>query len=242
MSLAFSAASYENFENNDGVNNSENLDKRHQKVRRTTTQKRLPNLKVENMLSKIHEGFSGDDDEEDNYKPLEPISGPSSASSERLDALQKNQQNQQNQPTKENMVNMTSNNEVLFRTLGKPPQPNEDDYDANDYSNYGNEKTIEEYYKRMLPGYQQQQQNLQNGQRNAINKPYYNQVAYKVPESYSDEDSILLQKMNYMITLLEDQQDERTNNVTEEVILYSFLGIFIIFLADTFVRAGKYVR
>jgi hypothetical protein len=45
-----------------------------------------------------------------------------------------------------------------------------------------------------------------------------------------------------MITLLEDQQDERTNNVTEEVVLYTFLGVFIIFIADTFVRAGKYVR
>ena len=45
-----------------------------------------------------------------------------------------------------------------------------------------------------------------------------------------------------MISLLEDQKDEKTNNVTEEVILYSFLGIFIIFIADTFVKAGKYVR
>ena len=45
-----------------------------------------------------------------------------------------------------------------------------------------------------------------------------------------------------MINLLEEHQDEKTNNVTEEVVLYSFLGIFIIFIADTFVRAGKYVR
>jgi high-affinity K+ transport system ATPase subunit B len=52
----------------------------------------------------------------------------------------------------------------------------------------------------------------------------------------------LLQKLNYMISLLEDQQDEKTNNVTEEVVLYSFLGIFIIFVVDSFARAGKYVR
>ena len=49
-------------------------------------------------------------------------------------------------------------------------------------------------------------------------------------------------KINYMINLLEDQQDERTNNVTEEVVLYSFLGIFIIFVVDSFARAGKYTR
>ena len=45
-----------------------------------------------------------------------------------------------------------------------------------------------------------------------------------------------------MITLLEDQQDEKTNNVTEEVVLYSFLGIFIIFIVDSFAKVGKYVR
>jgi hypothetical protein len=45
-----------------------------------------------------------------------------------------------------------------------------------------------------------------------------------------------------MISLLEEQQDEKTNNVTEEVILYSFLGIFIIFIVDSFAKVGKYVR
>jgi hypothetical protein len=53
---------------------------------------------------------------------------------------------------------------------------------------------------------------------------------------------VLLNKINYMINLLEDQQDERTNNVTEEVVLYSFLGIFIIFVVDSFARVGKYTR
>jgi hypothetical protein len=45
-----------------------------------------------------------------------------------------------------------------------------------------------------------------------------------------------------MINLLEEKQDEKTNNVTEEIILYSFLGIFIIFIVDSFARVGKYVR
>ena len=53
---------------------------------------------------------------------------------------------------------------------------------------------------------------------------------------------ILLEKLNYMINLLEEQQDDKTNNVTEEVILYCFLGIFIIFIIDSFSRVGKYVR
>ena len=58
----------------------------------------------------------------------------------------------------------------------------------------------------------------------------------------SDKNDILMEKLNYMIKLLEEQQDERTGNVTEELILYSFLGIFIIFIVDSFARVGKYVR
>jgi hypothetical protein len=52
----------------------------------------------------------------------------------------------------------------------------------------------------------------------------------------------LMEKINYMIHLLEEQQDEKTGNVTEEVILYSFLGIFIIFIVDSFYYVGKYTR
>ena len=52
----------------------------------------------------------------------------------------------------------------------------------------------------------------------------------------------LLEKLNYMIHLLEEQQDEKTGHVTEEIILYSFLGVFLIFIVDSFARAVKYMR
>jgi hypothetical protein len=125
----------------------------------------------------------------------------------------------------------------MFRTLGRAPQPmyeGSDNLDLNDYNNYGDNKSVEEYYKKVLPGY------IPN--KNPANKLYYN-VSNNVSthETLSGQD-VLLQKLNYMITLLEDQQDEKTSNVTEEVVLYSFLGIFIIFIVDSFARVGKYVR
>ena len=52
----------------------------------------------------------------------------------------------------------------------------------------------------------------------------------------------LMKKLNYMIHLLEEQQDEKTGNVAEELILYLFLGIFVIFVVDSFARAAKYTR
>ena len=72
---------------------------------------------------------------------------------------------------------------------------------------------------------------------------YFNQNGYTnlTSNSNTNKDQ-LLDKLNYMIHLLEEQKDEKTGHVIEEVILYSFLGIFIIFIVDSFARAGKYTR
>lgn len=68
--------------------------------------------------------------------------------------------------------------------------------------------------------------------------PYFSQMSTQ-PQPSRDE---LMNKLDHILHLLEEQQDERTGHVAEEVILYSFLGVFIIFVVDSFARAGKYVR
>ena len=54
--------------------------------------------------------------------------------------------------------------------------------------------------------------------------------------------SQLMEKLNYMIRLLEEQQKEPTQNIMEEFVLYGLLGVFMIYLVDSFSRAGKYIR
>ena len=223
MSLAMFAAPFDdNTELN--TNNSDNIinQKRrtHSKTYKKYPKENFDTIKVNSVLEKIHGNLDDDDDDKDTFNPPPPAESA---------GVNK---------TKPLPQNMTSNNDVMFRTLGRAPQPNydgSDDLDLNDYSIYGDNKTNEEYYKRVIPGYTQQ--------KNPVNKPYYSTANYSQPivPEFATQD-VLLQKLNYMITLLEDQQDERTDNVTEEVVLYSFLGIFIIFIADTFVKAGKYVR
>ena len=66
--------------------------------------------------------------------------------------------------------------------------------------------------------------------------PYY-ENATNVPNIHD-----LMKKLNYMIHLLEENKDEKTNTVTEELILYMFLGVFVIFVVDSFAKAGKYTR
>ena len=72
----------------------------------------------------------------------------------------------------------------------------------------------------------------------ASNQPYYAKMGIGA-QAIDDK---LMEKINYMIHLLEAQQNEKTSNITEEFILYTFLGVFMIFLVDSFARSGKYTR
>jgi len=75
------------------------------------------------------------------------------------------------------------------------------------------------------------------------NAPYYKQIASsKVPNDTSSYEHQLMEKLNYMIHLLEEQQKEPTDHIVEEFILYTLLGIFMIYLVDSFTRVGKYTR
>jgi len=69
-------------------------------------------------------------------------------------------------------------------------------------------------------------------------KPYYAAMGI----SNSDSNDKVMEKINYMIHLLENMENEKTANVTEEFVLYTFLGVFVIFVLDSFSRHGKYVR
>lgn len=75
-----------------------------------------------------------------------------------------------------------------------------------------------------------------------LGKPYYSSMGIGKSSSNDESNQTLFQKLNYMTHILEDIQMEKTSNVTEELILYSFLGVFVIFIVDSFTRAGKYYR
>lgn len=222
MSLAMFAASINDNSNITLPNNSDNNDNLLNQKRHKRTQRKYPKIenfdtnKVANVLEGLHNSATEDDEDDSGsfYPPPKPESS----------GVQKTI------PQKETFGGMDA---LLGKNLiGKAPSPTgtSDKLDLNDYGIYGDNKTIDEYYRNVIPGYNQQRNNVNQG---------YHQTSENINVGGQD---VLLQKLNYMISLLEEQQDEKTDNVTEEVILYSFLGIFIIFMADTFVRAGKYTR
>ena len=227
MSLAMYAAPFNNNDYMDKINNDDNPIAR-KKNANNKTQKRYPkdvnSEKVNTILQTIH-NLPPQDDELGDFNTLLPP--PISAGVEQT-------------KSKENSKNRNNNEDDMSSYLNPPNDFYKSantmtDSNANYKSIYSNvnDSSTPSFgntadYGRFIPDYSKMY---------GLGKTE-NFVA-STPKSQSD---ILLEKLNYMITLLEQQQDDRTSNVTEEVILYSFLGIFIIFIVDSFARVGKYVR
>ena len=113
---------------------------------------------------------------------------------------------------------------------------NTDEQDENNVNNDNQHSTpyVKQYYNQFLPNKLISQDSIDD--RAYPQSLPTNQFSNNIPNNETVE------KMNYMIHLLEDQQAKKTEHVTEEIVLYSFLGIFTIFIVDSFARVGKYVR
>ena len=70
-------------------------------------------------------------------------------------------------------------------------------------------------------------------------KPFYTAGTGLGKDSKSDK---ITDRLGYIVHLLEQQQNEKTDNVLEECVLYVLLGTFVIFVVDSFSRGGKYIR
>ena len=76
----------------------------------------------------------------------------------------------------------------------------------------------------------------------STNASYVEHFVPKLSNATNLPQNELMTKLNHILHLLEEQKDTRTENVTEELILYLFLGVFVIFSIDSFAKVGKYTR
>jgi len=235
MSLAMYAAPFDN-DDEQIVNNDKTNYIGKKKTALNKTQKRYSlnpkeNVDTDKVLSVIQSIHNLPDQQNNELADFNPIPPPTSMGVQSTIAREAKQPGFLQQVTPDVYSNISNN------TSGN--LDNNSTYDV--YSENNNQNMSENYYKRFIPNYQEM----------------YNTKPYNVPNyNFSNSTSLpnaktgyegsssdlLIEKLNYMINLLEEQQDERTNNVTEEVVLYSFLGIFIIFIVDSFARVGKYTR
>ena len=243
MSLAITAASVENDNNFIESTYNKNIieDKRRHSNTNAKTQKyRSPEFnmeKVKSVINSLHNNIS-DDNELADFTPNSisntngnKITSPTIEKFTALNPLEPPQSMRQ-------LESETYDTNV--------PQPMQnDDADLQDLNKaFLNDAQVRDYYKKLVPGSHNQNQMLDNQMQNQTQNQNQNQNRNRysnILETGSTND-VLLNKLNYIINLLEEQQDEKTNNVTEEVVLYSFLGVFIIFVVDSFARVGKYIR
>ncbi len=212
---------------NSGANNNNDNDTpigRKKAMGANKTQKRYPvdtskennmySEKVNSVLQSIH-NLPATSDQLGDFNPLPP---PTSAGVENT-KLRENTSSSLPYATNtppELDLGMSSATETSTYNQYGSPQVGSNQYGSHNYQT-----------KQYMPNYSSMYNN------NGYNGSYDNNDG-----SYDT----MIEKLNYMINLLEEQKDERTNNVTEEVVLYSFLGIFIIFIVDSFARVGKYTR
>lgn len=239
--LAMSAAPIDN-DNNQSQQYETSINKKRQN--HTKTQKyRQPSSdfnpqKVNSVLQSIHNSTLDDDDlgnynpkgtsvtakHSDDFKPINPFEFPAKPVS--MGGERK---------TREGMTTLQEED-----NLAPQPADNEDLKLQELQSAFMNDAQVREYYRKLVPNYNHQS-------KSENNKNYYSSVSNLPSSSFSnssnnDSNQMLIEKINYMINLLEEQQDQKTGSVTEEVVLYSFLGVFIIFVVDSFTKVGKYVR
>ena len=194
--------------------------------------------KVNSVLQSIHNNTADDDDDlgnynfkgtavtakhSDDFKPINPFEFPSkpvSMGSERKKM--------------ESMSNMDN-------SLVPQPTDNDDLKLQELQSAFMNDAQVRDYYRKLVPNYPLRDSSHTKSENN---KNYYSSGSSfgLSPSLQNDSNQVLIEKLNYMINLLEEQQDQKTGSVTEEVVLYSFLGVFIIFIVDSFTKVGKYVR
>jgi len=145
------------------------------------------------------------------------------------------------------------NNEKLFKQQEKDYELQEKDYELQEKDYELKEKIYELQEKdKKTPHNFLANNNISYPElthNKLINNPYLliekndNENSLNIRNNYKNAQNInLMKKLNYVIHLLEEQQEEKTEYVTEEIILYLFLGVFVIFVIDSFVKVGKYTR
>ncbi len=116
-------------------------------------------------------------------------------------------------------------------------EPQDDDTELQDYMP---KKGIEKLKEKK----EKEKEKTEKMEKESFYQPLYEEPEYPLYDKPLDQtkESQLLEKLNYMIYLLEEQKDEKTGQVTEELILYVFLGVFVLFVLDSFFKTGKYSR
>jgi len=107
--------------------------------------------------------------------------------------------------------------------------------------------TVSEIHKNLKEENEQELSNFYSSELNNYAPPIKKDNQFvlldnaNIIENPKPNDEVLT-KLNKMIDMFEEQREIKTSKKNEEIVLYCFLGVFTIYILDSFVSIGKYSR
>lgn len=151
-------------------------------------------------------------------------------------------------------INNAGNGLMDFKPLNNPIMTVKTDVLGNTYDSKSLVPESNSLYSQQQPQYiNKQSTNYSDNNMDLANLSNYKQ-SYEVPpatkpyytkfgiSNNSNMDEKMNDRLSYITHLLEEMQNERTNNFSEEFVMYTMLGIFMIYIVDSFSRMNKYTR
>ena len=245
MSLAITAASVENDNNNNNYNennyNTKNVIdiKKRENNSNTKTQKyREPMFnmeKVKSVINSLHNNSSDDNELADYVSATNlnnKILGPSIEGFTPLDPLK----------PPESMRQVQKESTSYDSNVPQPIQ--NDELNLQDLNAaFLNDAQVRDYYRKLAPGYQatknNNNQSNQSNQFNQFNQPSQNKYSNMLETPATND--VLLNKLNYMINLLEEQV-KGENDIVKDWVLYhgNMFGFKNLYIIDNLSRDGTY--
>jgi len=235
--LAFCAAPIENINQSEIKQNKRGRNPSRRRKNNITMKHRNLNVQrnPKNIIDEIHNNLNTDIGEDSNLMNFQPISPPQINYEHEYEHDPNKTLKRPRTPTRETVARSGEPGNTHGGPVAASHYPTldyaEPEAYLEDFNNNNNNNNIHPILKKRTPC----------SKRGTTNEEQISQQPQTKHLNDADRDE-LLRKLNYMIQLLEENHDERTGHVTEEVLLYSFLGIFIIFVVDSFARVGKYIR
>jgi len=118
----------------------------------------------------------------------------------------------------------------------------------DDFSNKYSDKMISDIHKNLKEDNDTELSNFYKSEMNNVVLPEIKTNQYMLMDDNNVEkykagtNDELLSKLDRMMEMFEEQKEIKTTQKNEEIVLYSFLGVFTIYILDTFVSIGKYTR
>jgi hypothetical protein len=117
------------------------------------------------------------------------------------------------------------------------------------FSNKYSDKMVSDIHKNLSEDNETELSNFYKTELNNMVLPEIKTNQYMLMEDNNVEkykknstNDELLTKLDHVIEMFEEQREIKTGQKNEEIVLYCFLGVFTIYILDSFVSIGKYTR